>query len=360
MTIAGVVAFSVAAAYALVSQLTGRTSEWIYTTPLGVVLFGAGTALTTVTIVLDGALIGVRQGSRQVSRNLIFSVVKLVALPIAAFAIGLSPHAIFSVWLLGNFVSLLIVALRTETRREWLTTLPSPRGFYPIWRTAAGHHWVNVATETPRFALPILVAAQLGNEANAGFYAALLLISFVWVVPHHLATGMFAIQSDDPDHFRRGLSTAVRLSAGVSLLAAVGTPVLARPLLAIFGPEYVRASYCLMALGICTIGSAMKSIYIAVGRAQGMLGKAAMAALFGAGIELGAAEIGLTLWGVTGVGIGVGIALMLEAAVFWPSIRRVQNQLPDDERTHRNSRVADAEESCARQAPLQPEFEGQQ
>ena len=68
-------------------------------------------AVTTVTIVLDGALIGVQQSGRQVSRNLVFSLVKLIALPLAALAIGLSPQVIFSAWLLGNLISLLILVL---------------------------------------------------------------------------------------------------------------------------------------------------------------------------------------------------------------------------------------------------------
>jgi O-antigen/teichoic acid export membrane protein len=319
--IAGCVAFAAAAGFAFVHHIIDE-SDSMFATPIGVVLFGIGTAVSTVTIVVDGALIGVRQSGRQVSRNLVFAIAKLLALPCAALAVGLSPQMIFLVWLFGNLVSLLVLALRTKALPQWLKTSPSIRGFAPIWRTAAGHHWVNVATQTPRLALPVIVATQLGAVANAGFYAALLMITFIWIIPNHLGTAMFALHSGDPQHFRAGLDTAIRLSA----VAAVGGPILARPLLSIFGPAYVEARYCFMALAICTFAGAVKSIYIAVRRAQGALSTAARAAVLGAALELTAAEVGLILGGVTGLGIALATAAVVEAAFFWPAILKARRQ----------------------------------
>jgi O-antigen/teichoic acid export membrane protein len=208
--------------------------------------------------------------------------------------------------------------------------VPSLRGFLPIWRTAAGHHWVNVATQAPRLALPVIVAAQLGDEANAGFYAALLMVTFIWIIPNHLGTAMFALHSGDSQHFHTGLDTALRISAVVSIAAAVGGPILAGPLLSVFGPSYVDARYCLMALTICTFAGAIKAIYISVRRAQGALGTAARAAVLGAVLELVAAQIGLRLGGVTGIGIALGVATVIEAAFFWPAIWKARKQLPTE------------------------------
>lgn len=323
--IAGCVAFAAATGFAFVHHVVDR-AESMYATPIGVALFGIGVAVSAVTIVLDGALVGVQQSRRQVSRNLVFAVAKLIALPLAALAIGLSPQVIFLVWLFGNLASLLALALRTKALPQWLKTAPSIRGFAPIWRTAAGHHWVNVATQAPRLALPVMVAAQLSDEANAGFYAALLMITFIWIIPNHLGTAMFALHSGNPQHFRAGLDTALRLSAVIAVVAAVGGPILARPLLSIFGPAYEDARYCFMALAICTFAGAIKSIYIAVRRAQGALSTAARAAVLGAVLELAAAQTGLKLGGVTGIGIALGAATVVEAGFFWPAILKARRQ----------------------------------
>jgi len=323
--IGGAVAFGASAGYAAIHDLIGGT-EQMYGTPVGVAVFGIGTAFTTVATVLDGALVGVQQSGRQLSRNLVFSIAKLVALPLAALAVGLSTQTIFLVWLFGNLVSLLTLTWRKKGLRTWFTTTPSLRGFAPIWRTAAGHHWVNVSTEAPRLLLPVMVAAQLSDEANAGFYMALLLIGVVWIIPIHLGTAMFALHSGNQQHFATGLDTALRYSAVVSIAAAVAGPFLAGPLLAIFGPGYEDARYCLTVLAICTFAGATKAIYISVRRAQGALSTAALAATLGAALELGAAEIGLQLGGVTGVGIGIGAAVVLEAAFFAPAIVKAKRQ----------------------------------
>ncbi|MGO9154431.1 lipopolysaccharide biosynthesis protein [Mycobacterium sp.] len=322
--ITGGLAFAIAAGYAVVNHNATKTSEWLYATPTGIALFGVGTALTTVTVVLDGALVGVQQAGRQTSRNLVFSLVKLIALPVAAFAIGLSPQVVFSVWLLGNLVSLLTLGLRTKAPHEWLKTMPSLRGFSPLWRSVAGYHWINVATHAPALIMPIMVAAQLGAQANAGFYAALLLVSVIWMIPTHLATAMLTLDRGNAEHFGPGLSTALRLSGVASVLAAAGAAALARPVLAIFGPEYEQARYCVIALATCTFAFAIKSIYIPVRRAQGALGKAALAVTLGTALELGAAELGLKLGAVTGVGIAFGAAVLLEAVCFWPTIHKAR------------------------------------
>jgi O-antigen/teichoic acid export membrane protein len=344
--IAAGVAFAAAAGYSLVYHATARTAEWMYANPIGMGLFGVGTALTTVAIVLDGALIGVEKSGQQVLRNFIFALSKLLALPVAAIAVGLSPAVVFLVWLLGNAASLLILGLRTKTPKQWAKTTPSVQGFYPLWRTAAGHHWVNVATQAPRLAMPVIVATQLSDRANAGFFAALLLVGFVWIVPNHLATGMFALSSENTEHFERGLNTAIKFSAVVSLLAAAATPFLARPLLAIFGAGYEEARYCLIALAACTFASAVKSIYIGVRRAEGALGRAAGAASIGGALELAAVVMGLKLGGVTGVGIALGAAMVLEAVVFWPPIlkarRRARQQAILSGYQHESHSIAEA------------------
>jgi O-antigen/teichoic acid export membrane protein len=321
--IVGGLTFAMAAGYAVVVRYATHTSDWLYATPIGVAVFGVGTAVTTVTVVLDGALVGIHQSGRQTSRNLVFALVKVTALPVAACAIGMSSQVIFSVWLLGNLVSLVFLGLRTKAPQEWLKTVPSLRGFAPLWRTAAsGYHWINVATHAPLLVMPIMVTAQLGAHANAGFYAALLLVGVIWIIPYHLATAMLTLDGGNAEQLNHGLSTALKLAGVVSAVAAIGAPVLARPVLAIFGPGYEQARYCLIAFALCTFPTAIKSIYIPVRKAQGALGKAALGVTLGAVLEIGAAEFGLRVGGVTGVGIAFLAATVLEAICFWPAIAR--------------------------------------
>jgi Na+-driven multidrug efflux pump len=186
-----------------------------------------------------------------------------------------------------------------------------------------------------------MVATQLSHQANAGFYAALLLVSFVWFIPYHLAVGTFALDSENSEEFGHGLNTALRLSGVVSILAAAGAPIFARPLLAIFGPGYEQARYCLIVLAICTFASAIKAIYIAVRRAQGALGKAATATALGGALELIAAQVGLKFGGVTGIGIAVGTAMVVEAAFYWPHIRKARRRFDQQDTGLENNHSAE-------------------
>jgi polysaccharide pyruvyl transferase WcaK-like protein/O-antigen/teichoic acid export membrane protein len=328
LTVAATVGFAVALAYAIIHHQVEH-HESMYATPGSIALFGIGAAVSTAAVVFDGALVGLQHSSLQVVRNLVFAVTKLLGLPLGAMSLGMSPEVVVLVWVIGNLVSLVWTAARSQSRMLWLRTAPSMRGFIPIWRTAAGHHWVNVAMQAPRLALPVLVASQLGSVANAAFYAALLMVSFVWIIPNHLGVAMFALHSGDPQHFKTALDTAIRISMVVSVAAALGGPILAVPLLSIFGPAYVGAKYCFMVLAFCTFATAIKAIYIAVRRAQGTLATAARVTMLAAMWELAGAQVGLMLGGLTGVGIGLGAAAIVEAAFLWPAIVKSRRQPPE-------------------------------
>jgi O-antigen/teichoic acid export membrane protein len=326
LAISGGVAYVVALIYGGLYHLGTKGNDPLYGTPTGLLLFGAGAAITTVVWVVDGALIGVQRSWAQVTRNLIFAVVKLAGLPVALWAIGLSIQAIYFVWLLGNVVSLVVLGFRTRSGGlAWVKTKPSFRGLARIWRTAASHHWVNVALQIPHLAMPIMVSMQLGAATNAAFYVALLIAVFVWTVPGLLGVGLFAVRSDNPSDFKNGLDTAIRLASWLSIAAVVGAPFLAQPFLMLFGSDYTEATYCLIILTICTFASATKSIYIGVRRVQGKLGKAARTACFGSVLELVAVEIGIWFGSLTAIGFTLGAAMVLQAACFWPIIRRARN-----------------------------------
>jgi O-antigen/teichoic acid export membrane protein len=128
----------------------------------------------------------------------------------------------------------------------------------------------------------------------------------------------------EPAAFRRELRTAIRLSAWISVAAFVGTPMIAEWLLLLFGPEYAQAKWCLSAFGAATLAVAVKSIYIAVRRTQSRLRLAAKATGWGAVVEIGGAQLGLMLGGITGLGIGLLLGMVVEAIAMWPVVRAAE------------------------------------
>ncbi len=97
-------------------------------------LFVAGVALTAVSLVFDQATIGLLRGGLQLSRNMVFAVVKLLVLPVTTiilhdqFGVG-----ILLAWVAGTAVSLVPVAVRL--RLTGTTIWPRPDWAVLRWPT---------------------------------------------------------------------------------------------------------------------------------------------------------------------------------------------------------------------------------
>jgi O-antigen/teichoic acid export membrane protein len=284
------------------------------------VLFAGGCAVTTVTMVLDQVLIGLAKSGTQLARNMVFAVIKLVLLPALAVTIGLGATGIYAAWLLGHLVSLVPLVVRVR-RAVWRDLLRPPAALRGYGRSALAHHVTNTSSYAPVLALPIVVAARLGPESNAAFYAALLLMSSVWVITVHLATALFASAGGPPEQFHRDLVLSLRISGAVSVLAVLLVIPLAGPVLGLFGPEYAQARTGLVLLALATPAAAVKALYVAVCRAQNRLGLAAVVTLVWSVTQIAAGAAG-TLWGVTGVCAGFLMVGVAQAAVLWPRVAR--------------------------------------
>jgi len=287
----------------------------------GPVLFAAGVGVTGATLVLDQACIGVNRGGLQLARNCVFSLVKLLILPLGAlFANGQTANVIYGAWFVGNVVSLAsfwIHARRTNFKPH---LKPAFRSLATIRNTALAHHWLNVAAQAPRLLLPVLVAATLSPELNAAFYTAVLIVSFASIVPAHLATALFALPSGHMDRLARELRGTLRVSIAVSVLSAVAFALVARPCLTVFGPKYVTATNAMVVLGLSTLPFTVKVHYAAVSRVRGSLTRCAWISTLGGLLELALSYLGAQRAGLTGVSAGLVLALSLEAAVLWPII----------------------------------------
>ncbi len=289
----------------------------------GSAVFLAGVALTGATLVIDQASVGIQRGEIQLVRNTVFSVAKLAALPFALLlAVQDAAIGIYAAWLLGNVVSL--VTLRTHL---WHTGIrprmfPAFRALTAIRGAALAHHWLNVASQTPRLVLPVLVAATLSPELNAAFYTAVLIVSFATVVPGHLSNALFALPRGQHDRLAEELRGTLRLSAIVGVVSAVLIAVSARFCLSLFGPDYVVATGSMIILGLTTLPFTVKLHYAAVCRIRGQLTWCAAVSTVGAIFEVAAAYVGAKTFGLAGVSAGVLAALCLEAMFLWPSVAR--------------------------------------
>ena len=294
-------------------------------TPAQAGLFMAGVVLTAISLVFDQATIGLMRGKLQLTRNLIFAIAKLAALPAAAIVVM---HDQFGAgitlsWVVGTAVSLLLVA--AQLRVTGTRVLPGPdwRVLRSLGRTAVAHSWLNLAISIPRSLMPVLVTVVVSPAANAAFYAAWTLSGFLYIVPIHLATVLFAVASADPQKIARKLRFSLGLSVAIGIPGMVILGFGAHFALSMFGPSYaLAATVPLLLLLIGYLPSIPKVHYIAVCRATGRISRAATVLTIAAATEVVAAVAGGAAGGLDGLTLALVAVFVLEGLVTAPPVIR--------------------------------------
>jgi O-antigen/teichoic acid export membrane protein len=292
---------------------------------LGVLLFGAGAAVTAAGIVLDQAFLGILRGGLQLVRNGLASIAKLAAL--VAIGVGVAGatrgETLFLTWVVGGLVSM---ALVFAVRR---VTAPGPT--WTVWRSpgrlpalAARHHVLNLAILAPGLLLPLVITAVLSAEANAYFYIAFLVAGFAFAGPSALATALYAVGSRDV----AALTSRVRLAFWLSMAAGVALNVFmlvgAGPLLSIFGSAYAENAVTLLrlfSLGIFAV--TINSLFVPIARIERRFIEGAALMVASMAIEFVFVIAGAVLGGLEGAGVGWLVGYMLGILPLAPAVYRV-------------------------------------
>lgn len=289
-------------------------------------LFALGVGLTGATYVFDRATIGLLRGGIQLLRNAVFSVVRLLALPLLLlplFASQRMGEAIYGLWAVTTLVSLLLVLPRLLRSLRGESLAPAWAALMRLRSAAWGNHLLNLAQHGPSLLYPVIVALLVSPAVNAAFYIAWMLITFAYSLPVHLTAVLHAVGARDPDLLAEKLGVTLRLSGLAAAGSAVVLGLLADPLLGLFGPEYAAgagAALRILALGVLPM--AIKVHYFTLARITGFTRRAA--AVGGAlglvelvAVYLGArsGSLGLMSWALLAV-------LVVEALLLAPVVIR--------------------------------------
>ena len=297
-------------------------------------VFAAGVAVTGVALVFDLATIGLLRGGLQLSRNIAFGAIKLVILVAATmvlhdqFGLGISVS-----WAAGMALSFVPVAIWLRLHRTRILPRPEWRVLRGLGKTAMAHNWLNLAVAVPPSLLPVLVTVLVSPSANAAFYVAEMLITFLFVVPQHLSTVLFAVAAADPHVIARKLRFALRLSYSIGLPVVAGICLCAHWVLSLYGPGYALIATVPMILFTLTYLPAVpRALYLAVCRATGKITRAAAVLTTFSTLQITAAIVGAKAGGL----LGMSIALLVEAfaeALVAAATGRAGDRLPPRLRT---------------------------
>ncbi|RSM54090.1 hypothetical protein DMB66_37770 [Actinoplanes sp. ATCC 53533] len=282
-------------------------------------------ALNAMTLVLDEALVGLLQGPLQLMRNAWFSVVKLVLLGLlAVLPITLTGGELLLTWVAGMVLSVAI--LGRALRRKGMVDSVRPRLSLLRGRGQAtfDHNLLNLATYLPRAALPLVVTAVLSAEANASFYTAFMVLSFLAMVPGNVALTLFAVASGDKAALRSKVRMGLLICLGVGFPASLVVVFAAKPIMGLFGASYAEsAGTALMILALTYVPFVFHHFFLAISRVQGRVRGAGIFSVFAGVAELVAAWYGGSRGSLTELVTWVALVMAAETVLVAPTVLRV-------------------------------------
>lgn len=340
--------------FALIAPLFSPGFDPLRQSWLAVLVFAAGVALTSLTLVLDQALIGLLRGGLQLTRNIVFSAVKLLLLlGVAALTATYGGMGIYTAWALGALLSL--VVLVPFYRRESNPLRSHFRDLHSLRLDAASHHAFNLALRAPDLLLPVMVLIVLSPNLSASFYIAWMIVSLLFGIPQSLSTVLYAVGSGDPKELERRFRFTLGVSAACGVAAVLILVPAGEPLLNLFGAKYAsQATVAVQILALGVFPEAIRTHFVAVRRLTRRIGSALPLVWGGAVLEVAGATAGaLIADSLTGVAIGWLAAICIESSVMSRDVWRMvmpgegfggnaPSESPDPEQSDRDSEAASA------------------
>lgn len=322
MVIGGLLGLAFVAAAPLLSPELGTVGASVIM--VGTVAIGAG--LTSASLVIDQAVIGLMRSGLQLVRNILASVLRL-ALLVAFGLVGVASGslAIVGAWVAAVALSILALGVYSAWRRSLRRVYPLHWDFLGAQRTSAlKHHLLNLAIQVPGWAMPVIALAVLSARVNAGFYFAWLLVGFASFVEVSFIWVLYASAVREPGSMARWGWVSLRLSIVAAVVGVIGLWVVGPLVIQIFGHGYADvAQGALVVLPLTLFPTVIKGHYITIHRVRGTVAAAAGLVSIGAILEMIGGWIGASTGGLFGLGVGVVLAMILETLPMLPLVVEV-------------------------------------
>ena len=311
-----------AVAYVLVAPRVSAPLGLLIDGPGRAGLFVLGVALTGSLFVFDQATLGLQHSALQLWRNTIFAVTKIALL--VAFSVVLHDElglGVLESWIGGTAASVLLLAVVMRLRGMRVLHRPQWSLLRGLGKTTLAHNWLNIAVQAPRLLIPVVVTAVVSASASGAFYAAWTILGFLFVLPTHLSTALFAAASANPSTMARKTRLTLRLSLVVGLggaaVLAIGAPLI----LSLFGRSYTsQATVPLQILTLAYIPTIIKTHYVAAARVRRRIPRAAAVLAAGGLLEIVAASWGGHVSGLVGLSTWLVAAMVIESLALAPLV----------------------------------------
>jgi O-antigen/teichoic acid export membrane protein len=320
------VAVLLASGFLFLAPLVSRQAQLPSTAPLLGVAFVVSVVAWSVFTLQDAVLTAVRGAMWVPVKNTAFSVAKIIVLIVLAAVVP--SLGIFLSWNIAVLLVLLPVNLLLFKtllprlyQRPQVTMLPE-RAVLVRFVTLdyVGFLFLQAGTN----ALPVLVTAVLGAEANGVFYVGWLLGTSMELVAYHFATSLTVESSAEPSQLAANVRQILLRGLALFTLGAVLICVTTPLLLTVFGSEYVEGSSTVVRLfAIAVVPKFVVAMFVAACRVQHKVGRIVLTQASTTAIIVPVAVLTMRSIGVVSVAITYLVAQVVVAAAVMPTLIRL-------------------------------------
>jgi O-antigen/teichoic acid export membrane protein len=269
--------------------------------------FLAAIVLWSVFALQDGVLIGLGRAVWVPAENGIFSVAKLLFLPVLVLAGWAAAPAILVSWIGPMLLAILAVNVMLFARllpmqaraAPVAATEVRPRRLLPF---LAGDYFASLFNLVYVTLPPVLVVAFVGAEAGGYFYVVWVIATAMQLVPRQLTTSLIVEAARSPTELPAHVRSTIWQVGRIVLPMCLGIAIFGRLILSAFDDRYAEAGTLPLALlALAVIPYAINTLAIGISRVRAAAGQII-------GIEVGLAVLimGLSFllagrWGSTGV-----------------------------------------------------------
>jgi O-antigen/teichoic acid export membrane protein len=292
--------------------------------PVGATTFVVGTAAACWALVIDDVCLGLKRSGIQVARNLVASSLRFPVTAVLLFLGFTDAHVIQLCWVLPVVISVPFAWWRLRLPRGDRTSPPLLSDVRGMSGLALKNHLLSLSLASASQMVPVVAGLTLVSVDNAEFTIAWLMASFVFLPPYLLSTALFAHGANvSAEEFRSSMQRTIPAALLLSGVLCVGAWVLGEPVLLIFGGDYSRHSWEILALlAPAGLWMVFKDHLVALWRTERRFSLATRLATAALAIEVTGTVTGGIIGGARGLCVGWLVAMGVEMGLSIPWLRQ--------------------------------------
>lgn len=273
LTLSALVSLIIAAIFVFGIDFWSPALSFVKYNAIFFLAFLAVAVLTTVSTLTDSVFVAKRRAGFVLSRNTIFSLLK-IPLPIA-LAIFLHTFGVVISWGIALAASVVIALLlflpRVEGGYKPIPTLNIGRT-KGILSYSVGSYIASLLARAPILVLPLIVLNLLGTESNAYFYVAWMIAALLLAIPLATSHSLFAEGVYSESEIKENVKRSIKFTFLLLVPAVVVLIIAAKWLLLAFGESYsANALTLLWLLSLSNLPRGINHIYTSLLRMQDRL-----------------------------------------------------------------------------------------